>query len=913
MHLIPLLSDSKTSELREQLSPELVSLVSGGMEDMQKNLQSSIIAGADIDDLDIKIQSFGQALLETWAFPLLTEELQNQLKSWPSKDDIHTLHCLRIGVENEREIRKKVDDYCVSLLIKGRSVDSATIDLIKSLMSVWRSVKAEHNGDLCFVALNVAKQAEFGPRSQCQCLDELPTLDPSFWTAMRKVIVKGEREADAACIDMAKLLASMPKSSLAEYWRLILYNNVYQREGKLIDYTFKTLKPRGWIQFVTDLSIACANLDIKTPSQPVFMNPNLHAWVRRLTHTKYVSMLTNLEKDLPKSAAATVIRRFLLGGHQQEYYIDILQALAKSYAGPPKRAMLTVLAQLRPNGSNLQSIANVMGHLAVSSKQGLDACLRLINLQSGKATQIVAQAFLASWLQPSNMNAVDQGMLMSLARLLDMSTGPSNEPSMESLNAAADYLDAQFAEIFIEAQRLEGMRLAYRKTDPKGISELLSKIGIQEPSDVDDFLASLPPSLVGLVDMVEKDVLEMHFPLKLTAIEQIGLGVGNARSLMLRLNMNHLNKPSFCMHLDNEKKTTASSKGHKPWNPVRTRSLPDNPPCHGRANRLTYQVTRILSRHLQKNKPSSLEEIHRLITTALRNLNKTCLVCGTSKQTQLRRSATCQRECNTLYQLAPLEVRLAEICHDPAVMDLLLTMVHHAAASRKICMLPNCAFTDTLHVAQALANVPAISTLTGADNLGLAIRRLGGQAEKLLSWTCLNYRGFLVSATGKMHIPGMPVNTRQFLMASAAPELETAFAAKVGTVPTRVLWHGTSMERLYAIMCEGLKICSGTALQLNGAASGPGIYTAEELATSWNYSVYPQANWTGSSFHNLRVLLGLEAAGPPVGTGIQLVKDPSTLMVRYVFLVPTNAVIPAAANVAPAMLSAYKSLRAGVL
>jgi len=320
----------------------------------------------------------------------------------------------------------------------------------------------------------------------------------------------------------------------------------------------------------------------------------------------------------------------------------------------------------------------------------------------------------------------------------------------------------------------------------------------------------------------------------------------------------------------------------------------------------------VLSRHLQINF-SSLEQIHKLVTAALKDISKSCLVCGTPKGTQLRRSSTCQRECYILYQLAPLEVRLAEIRHDPAAMDLLLTMVHYAALSRNIALLPNCAFTDTQHILQALAKVPAVSTLTNAADLGSAVRKLGTQTEKLLLWTCLNYRGFLVSATGKMRIPGMPINTHQFLMASAAPELESAFAAKMGTLPTRVLWHGTSMERLYAIMCEGLKICSNTPLQLHGAASGSGIYTAEEPVTSWGYATHPGPNWARSSFSSVRVLLGLEAAGPAVGKGVHVVRDASTLMVRYVFLVPINGTIPAAATVAPAMLSAYNSLRTGIL
>jgi len=60
-------------------------------------------------------------------------------------------------------------------------------------------------------------------------------------------------------------------------------------------------------------------------------------------------------------------------------------------------------------------------------------------------------------------------------------------------------------------------------------------------------------------------------------------------------------------------------------------------------------------------------------------------------------------------------------------------------------------------------------------------------------------------------------------------------------------------------------------------------------------------------------ILTLKFFSPPVGNGVHVVSNPSTLMVRYVFLIPKNGIIPPAANVAPAMLSVYNSLRSGAL
>jgi hypothetical protein len=72
---------------------------------------------------------------------------------------------------------------------------------------------------------------------------------------------------------------------------------------------------------------------------------------------------------------------------------------------------------------------------------------------------------------------------------------------------------------------------------------------------------------------------------------------------------------------------------------------------------------------------------------------------------------------------------------------------------------------------------------------------------------------------------------------------------------------------------------------------------------------------SGQAVLSIMWLLGLEVAGPLVGYGgIHVVSNASTLMVRYIFLIPSSVTtVPVAANVAPAMLSVYKSLQAGAL
>ncbi|ORY15477.1 hypothetical protein BCR34DRAFT_467908, partial [Clohesyomyces aquaticus] len=54
----------------------------------------------------------------------------------------------------------------------------------------------------------------------------------------------------------------------------------------------------------------------------------------------------------------------------------------------------------------------------------------------------------------------------------------------------------------------------------------------------------------------------------------------------------------------------------------------------------------------------------------------------------------------------------------------------------------------------------------------------------------------------------LPVGTHQFVLANASPILEAGFVGRVkgaGSAGTRILFHGTSLDRLPGILKEGLK------------------------------------------------------------------------------------------------------------
>ena len=53
---------------------------------------------------------------------------------------------------------------------------------------------------------------------------------------------------------------------------------------------------------------------------------------------------------------------------------------------------------------------------------------------------------------------------------------------------------------------------------------------------------------------------------------------------------------------------------------------------------------------------------------------------------------------------------------------------------------------------------------------------------------------------------------------------------------TCYLFHGSRMENWYSMIKNGIKVCSGTKLQVNGAAYGNGIYLSNSIQFSMSYS-----------------------------------------------------------------------------
>jgi len=911
--LLRKLANAHCVALRGALASHLLDRISKQIQGMKSDFQDRLRRHHPWKDVALKILDFCHGIQQaSWLGGVSDVDLQTILCKWPERATVCALADLRDLAERLHFawLVKRADDYCGERLIQCNSVGASC--LVDALVTCWQRVSDDSRRNLAVAVVQAT------PRTETQifyrCLAHVPELGDTTVQLLSTIYQDyAHGGAARACVNFAVYLASESSPEIVASWRPLLRDMIKQQKATLIQETLFLLAAQPWLHWIACLGSVFSDVLRNPFASPAIPHLGLYLWAQHLS-LRYLPTVRWLESTL---GSGTALHCILTGGDDSQTMtkklMQVLDAFSENGHGRRQPAMQAVIGHLASDGANLRDICDALSLLPQATADGEFACRNILALQKQKSRQVAA-ALSAGCLEASHLTKVDKQAVEALIQVLypgvNRKTLSSHSKSMKTVTV---YFEQQVTELMHLAARLDSLRRGLQVIDPHGTNALIAALDIKCSSLVDDALANLPAALVNVVEKVSEAEIEVQLPIThLTQLQRTSTGACDAQSLLIRLLIGDgTSELGFCIHLDSEQKEYRDA-GHSPWMIRPKSSPPKRQFCHGRASRVQYKLSRILYRHLQRGF-TSIEEVHTLMTKGLNHLADSCIVCnGARPGTKLRRATFCGKpECATVFKQTDPEIRLSDAWQDPTVVGLLLAMVYASAQSGNLALLPGCPVTEVTKITQLLNILPP-KTDFAAEKLALTFKLLDRSTADLLSWTCCSYRGFLVSASGALRVPNLPIGTHQFVLANASPELEMSFAVHRAKQASKILFHGTSLDRLYAILCQGLRELSGTPLARHGAVHGRGIYMADEPSTSWYYAnSIPTLGWSKSIYKNTRVLLGCEFAGigqTPAG-GIHVISDASMLMVRYIFLFPSGATAPKAADITPAMLSGVASLR----
>ena len=210
-----------------------------------------------------------------------------------------------------------------------------------------------------------------------------------------------------------------------------------------------------------------------------------------------------------------------------------------------------------------------------------------------------------------------------------------------------------------------------------------------------------------------------------------------------------------------------------------------------------------------------------------------------------------------------------ELASTAEVVDLLLAITTAAATSnrastiltpfpdilsrdRKKALDPeNPNYTKALQIARQLPSMQQLASTQESSQLVEVCAQAGPHAYALFNWIIASNPTYIVSLRGEDRIAAMGTKY-QFLIRSASPEGERVFNAAKEEHGSVFGYHGSSIENWHSILRNGLKNCSGTKLQVNGAAYGSGVYISPTASMSLGYSKVGHHMGSSASCASLR-------------------------------------------------------------
>lgn len=853
-------------------------------------------------------------------------------------------------------LEEVVEQYFLHHLLSQQAADYTSQRTFDAFLRIWEGTSAGAlTQDRRHLAMLVSNITADDADLRIRCLNGIAAtneqLGPNLAVLeLLNILQKMDESPEDSCVKLIRLLASCSRddddfNAQLLCWRDLAYHQLTREtregvfdKGDLLKHTLVTMKAAEWLAFLEDVQVVFASGPPRHPDEenvPAVLRSTLQE--HRTGIAQYTNTLTRLETVL--GCKSEPLKCMLVrDGVQSRTLRSILQTLRAVEDKPVELLLQQIVGLLSSKVNNGHKVLECIASLYEASEDTTRACQRIWDAKCGylltprlpsepiesaerhNIPAAVVEVMVAGWLQNVTIPEKTKDAVHLLAGLLGIKVFHFDIPQATLANAVAFWQKVE-DDLIQEEARLINLRKALKAKDPKGTTLLLQKIGVPDTTEFDEEMIRLPAGIKDLVERLSDSEVELTFSIAaFTQLQRTAMGVPEgANALILQLSLDYSNElsPSFCLHYDTDKHFESSA--HTRYVCSEDAENPTKQICTSAQTALTWQLSRIIYSELRRG-TTGIASIFQYVNTWLPRLAELCVSCSAknAQSIQLRRSTPCTSNpyaCAQLWYNLPLHVRVPEIRTDTFSVDMALASVYAAAVTNKSELLLNCPIRGNEIIKSILNALPTMAVMRDAVNLSAVLASYHAHAEKLISWAVVHHRGFLATATGLLKIPNLPPGTHQFVLANANHKLENSFVQKIGKLKkdTTVLFHGTSLDRLPAILAQGLRIYSGTTLQRTGAAHGKGIYLSDDPSTSFYYSP-ASLSWKNSGLNNMRMMLGCEMIGTAskVTGNIHVVTDPESVMVRYVLMFPKDCTrVPIRGHIEPAMASGMKALRSG--
>ena len=241
------------------------------------------------------------------------------------------------------------------------------------------------------------------------------------------------------------------------------------------------------------------------------------------------------------------------------------------------------------------------------------------------------------------------------------------------------------------------------------------------------------------------------------------------------------------------------------------------------------------------------------------NLQDHCCICGEKMDPGLKPSVCSNYLCNFRFNQIGLGSSVVqEIQRDPLAADLMVSLFSSAMNTEYLMPAP----PENLDYRVLVQKFLSMNRMKDYQTDSQLAQEITAPAFELLRWILLSNRSQLISLPKKYKLTQFP-GTYQFMTLISTPEAEKEFKRLKASYGSMFLWHGSNGVRWHSIIRNGLKNCSGTNLQANGAALGSGIYFARSSSTSWGYSHSTKNNAKSCLGKDLHIIGLCEVAQVP--------------------------------------------------